>query len=318
MINYLIFFSAKKEKLNSLSKNSESISLNISKCKKELKEINKIKNENLEDFNNLKINTINNYNEKNFLEFKENFPYIEESEKNFKVCISNENLKELKNISNFYIFNDFYLSKSEKHILNGNINFYFDNKDILKDNFKEKEKINLEKYYFYKDKKSNNINIKDKKISKEIKDINKKEQTTEIVNDSKRFSLRSSYKDIMPEDILIFLDKSLSLEFEYFLDVNIYKVILNNNIDDINLLLVLLNEDFEDIKEISFELYLDEKNICEFGAFNGSKNKYTKDLEENKWNEVVIKDIENLEGLYILVNNFKASFFYIRNLKVLL
>lgn len=299
----------------------------IKSSKKEINNINKVYENNTSLLKKSKPKIINTYKKEEFLDFTNKFPCISKTEdfETLEINIRSSDLSNLENISDYYIFKEFKISKINEEDFQGKINLFFENEtNIINPVDEAKEVNNLNKYYFHKNNIKKDSLVKTEEVSnKKIKNNKSHElkneprskvvEEKEIVKESKTFS----QNNLKLDDMNLYMPISFRGGMSYIEDYDFYDFILENNSDDINISLLLF-EDIEEIKSITFEIFLRDDLLSEIGGFGVSKYVYEDLLEKNKWNniEIVVEDESFLEGLYFLVEKNCKCEFIIRNLKV--
>lgn len=255
---------------------------------------------------NLDLNTYNN----NLKNLHEEFPYIiEDNLSNFKNLtfeIDTNSISNIKNISNKNIFNNMILEKKEQNLFVGKIDLKEIKNSLDIHKIDDKDKKNLEKYHFYKEKKNN---IKDKEIVKDtkniIKDSTNLKKNEKVKNEKNDLNLAEEEEDKIL-DIDLYSSNLEKSEISYIEDMYMYYLFLQLDSEIENIFLLEI-PDILNFKELSFDLFVEDKDLYEFGIYDGRKIYSEIKLEENKWNKIIFREVEDFQGIYFVYNTLNCS-----------
>ena len=287
----------------------------------EVLKIKKIKNINSKLISlNLDLNTYNN----SLKNIYEEFPYIiEENPSNFKNLtfeIDANSINNIKNISNKNIFNNMVLEKKEQDLFVGRLDLKEIKNSLNIHKIDDKEKKNLEKYHFYKEKK---YDIKDKEVVNEIVDKQnstiKDKKNKENRNKENRNKENRNLKENESNNLNLVEEKENEVlginlyssnleksEISYIEDMYMYYLFLQLDSEVENIFLLEIS-DILNFKELSFDLFVEDKDLYEFGIYDGRRVYSEIKLEENKWNKIFFREVEDFKGIYFVYNTLNCS-----------
>lgn len=300
-----------QNKIAKLSEENENIKLEIQNAEK-------LKNQNSKLLKlNLDINTYNN----SLKDLKEEFPHIIEKDylnsKNIDFEIDNKNINNLKNISNKNIYTSMVLNKKDSNVFVGKLDLKNLKNSLKLNKVEDKDKKNLEKYYFYKDKKDIS---EEKESAKEVKEVkkepkvkiadNKKEEAKKKINPKKEekdnLELNNKLKKDNNLDINLYSSNLEKSELSYIKDMDMYYLLFRLD-DEIENIFLLEIPDILSFKELSFEIFIENDNLREFGIYDGRRIYSEIKLEKNLWNKIMFREVEDFRGIYFVYNTLNFS-----------
>lgn len=342
-----VFIVENYKKLEKLNIEDKELTMEINNNKKYIKKLKLEKNEKIDPKADFKL--AKTYEEKTFYEniekifFIENFFNKEDNVFTFK--IDNDNLKNLKNISNNYNLSNIQISKNDENTYTGEIKFLFKEPIIKINPVDKKEKINLEKYTKYQkvkntykldektDKKTTlksketvekNVKINEnvdsisdleKRVVKESLDekvIKKEEKSSENIKENSLKKLW--YYNISEKEISLNLPNEVQGSINYIENLDIYSIYINKKDDDLLPVIVEFDEKYN-VKNLIFEVFLQDVDVLsEVGVCNLENIQYEGILNKEDWNRIDFGDIENLGGIYFLIEKEGEYVFLIRNI----
>lgn len=342
-----VFIVENYKKLEKLNIEDKELTMEINNNKKYIKKLKLEKNEKIDPKADFKL--AKTYEEKTFYEniekifFIENFFNKEDNVFTFK--IDNDNLKNLKNISNNYNLSNIQISKNDENTYTGEIKFLFKEPIIKINPVDKKEKINLEKYTKYqkvkntykldektdkkttlKSKETVEKNVKtnenvdsisdlEKRVVKESLDekvIKKEEKSSENIKENSLKKLW--YYNISEKEISLNLPNEVQGSINYIENLDIYSIYINKKDDDLLPVIVEFNEKYN-VKNLIFEVFLQDVDVLsEVGVCNLENIQYEGILNKEDWNRIDFGDIENLGGIYFLIEKEGEYVFLIRNI----
>lgn len=342
-----VFIVENYKKLEKLNIEDKELTMEINNNKKYIKKLKLEKNEKIDPKADFKL--AKTYEEKTFYEniekifFIENFFNKEDNVFTFK--IDNDNLKNLKNISNNYNLSNIQISKNDENTYTGEIKFLFKEPIIKINPVDKKEKINLEKYTKYqkvkntykldektdkkttlKSKETVEKNVKtnenvdsisdlEKRVVKESLDgkvIKKEEKSSENIKENSLKKLW--YYNISEKEISLNLPNEVQGSINYIENLDIYSIYIKKKDDDLLPVIVEFNEKYN-VKNLIFEVFLQDVDVLsEVGVCNLENIQYEGILNKEDWNRIDFGDIENLGGIYFLIEKEGEYVFLIRNI----
>lgn len=342
-----VFIVENYKKLEKLNIEDKELTMEINNNKKYIKKLKLEKNEKIDPKADFKL--AKTYEEKTFYEniekifFIENFFNKEDNVFTFK--IDNDNLKNLKNISNNYNLSNIQISKNDENTYTGEIKFLFKEPIIKINPVDKKEKINLEKYTKYqkvkntykldektdkkttlKSKETVEKNVKtnenvdsisdlEKRVVKESLDekvIKKEEKSSENIKENSLKKLW--YYNISEKEISLNLPNEVQGSINYIENLDIYSIYINKKDDDLLPVIVEFDEKYN-VKNLIFEVFLQDIDVLsEVGVCNLENIQYEGILNKEDWNRIDFGDIENLGGIYFLIEKEGEYVFLIRNI----
>lgn len=342
-----VFIVENYKKLEKLNIEDKELTMEINNNKKYIKKLKLEKNEKIDPKADFKL--AKTYEEKTFYEniekifFIENFFNKEDNVFTFK--IDNDNLKNLKNISNNYNLSNIQISKNDENTYTGEIKFLFKEPIIKINPVDKKEKINLEKYTKYqkvkntykldektdkkttlKSKETVEKNVKtnenvdsisdlEKRVVKESLDekvIKKEEKSSENIKENSLKKLW--YYNISEKEISLNLPNEVQGSINYIENLDIYSIYINKKDDDLLPVIVEFDEKYY-VKNLIFEVFLQDVDVLsEVGVCNLENIQYEGILYKEDWNRIDFGDIENLGGIYFLIEKEGEYVFLIRNI----
>lgn len=342
-----VFIVENYKKLEKLNIEDKELTMEINNNKKYIKKLKLEKNEKIDPKADFKL--AKTYEEKTFYEniekifFIENFFNKEDNVFTFK--IDNDNLKNLKNISNNYNLSNIQISKNDENTYTGEIKFLFKEPIIKINPVDKKEKINLEKYTKYqkvkntykldektdkkttlKSKETVEKNVKtnenvdsisdlEKRVVKESLDekvIKKEEKSSENIKENSLKKLW--YYNISEKEISLNLPNEVQGSINYIENLDIYSIYINKKDDDLLPVIVEFDEKYN-VKNLIFEVFLQDVDVLsEVGVCNLENIQYEGILNKEDWNRIDFGDIENLGGIYFLIEKEGEYVFLIRNI----